>query len=99
MLQYWLKLILNRIEPMSEGHRRYQRIGQAIVTGFLGKGLLVLVNLIAVRLVLGYLGAERYGSWMTISSLLAWIAIADFGLVRRCLKPMPISAAIGHSGR
>lgn len=99
MLQYWLKLILNRIEPMSEGHRRYQRIGQAIVTGFLGKGLLVLVNLIAVRLVLGYLGSERYGAWMTISSLLAWLAIADFGLGNGLITSLSEAYAHQHRDR
>lgn len=97
MLQYWLNLILNRAQPMSEGHRRYQRIGQAIVTGFLGKGVLVLVNLIAVRWVLGYLGAERYGAWMTISSLLAWISIADFGLGNGLITSL--SEAYAHGRR
>jgi O-antigen/teichoic acid export membrane protein len=27
-----------------------------------------------------YLGAERYGAWVTISTAMAWIALADFGL-------------------
>jgi O-antigen/teichoic acid export membrane protein len=79
-LRTWLALLLNRTSPQNSAQRRYQRIGQAVITGFLGRGLIVVVNLIAVRLAINYLGAERYGAWMAISSLLVWITIADFGL-------------------
>jgi O-antigen/teichoic acid export membrane protein len=35
---------------------------------------------ISVPLTLTYLGSERYGMWMAISSIVALLAFADFGL-------------------
>lgn len=38
------------------------------------------VGLIVVPLALGYLGNERYGLWMTVTSLTTMLAFADFGM-------------------
>jgi O-antigen/teichoic acid export membrane protein len=40
----------------------------------------VLSGLIAVPLVIGYLGTERYGAWITISSIAGMLTFADFGI-------------------
>lgn len=49
-----------------------------------GIGLLKLVNLavsfLTVRLFLDVLGAESYGFWLTLSSVVSWITLVDFGL-------------------
>ncbi|WP_163407812.1 lipopolysaccharide biosynthesis protein [Flavobacterium ajazii] len=59
---------------------RYRRI---LLTG--GSTVIVKIfsasiNLITVPLTLSYLGAERYGLWMAISSILALMGFADLGL-------------------
>ncbi len=76
----WFALSLNRVQPQSHGERRYQRILQATLTGFVGKGVAIVVSILAVPLALRYLGSERYGLWMTVSTLLIWLNLADFGL-------------------
>ncbi|MGE5357849.1 MAG: lipopolysaccharide biosynthesis protein [Bacteroidales bacterium] len=38
------------------------------------------VGLLVVPLALGYLGTDRYGLWMTVTSLTAMAAFADFGM-------------------
>lgn len=38
------------------------------------------VGLVSVPLTVGYLGNERYGVWVTLSSLLTWLSVADLGL-------------------
>lgn len=44
------------------------------------KGLTGVISLLSIPLTLGYLGPERFGLWMTIASLQAIFAFADFGL-------------------
>lgn len=44
------------------------------------KGLAGVVMLVSIPLTLRYLGPERFGLWMTITSLQAILAFADFGL-------------------
>ena len=47
--------------------------------------------LVTVRLTLKYLGNERFGLWMTISSVLAMAAFADFGVGIGVLNTMFMS--------
>ena len=66
----------------SEGksHERYRRI---LLTGgstAVVKIFTVAINLITVPLTVKYLGAERYGLWMAISSVMALMSFADLGL-------------------
>lgn len=44
------------------------------------KGLAGVISLVSIPLTLHYLGTERFGLWMTIASLQAIFAFADFGL-------------------
>jgi O-antigen/teichoic acid export membrane protein len=39
----------------------------------------VVVSVLSVPLTVRYLGAESYGVWMTISTMLAWLGLADGG--------------------
>ncbi len=75
-----MNLTLGRIQPSNQGQQRYVRLAQTVLTALAGKGLTFVVGFISVPLTVGYLGAERYGVWVTISSLLVWLTIADLGL-------------------
>ena len=63
-----------------KSNERYRRV---LLTG--GSTAIVkicsaLINLITVPLTVKYLGAERYGLWMAISSVVALMSFADLGL-------------------
>lgn len=45
-----------------------------------GRILAIAVSLVSVPLTVGYLGAERYGAWVTIASMIAFLSITDLGL-------------------
>jgi O-antigen/teichoic acid export membrane protein len=63
-----------------KSHERYRRI---LLTGgstLIVKLFTVAINLITVPLTVNYLGAERYGLWMAISSIMALMGFADLGL-------------------
>ena len=59
---------------------RYRRAAWTTFTSILAKGVTALVSLITVRLTIGYLGTERYGLWMTITSVVSMLMFADFGI-------------------
>lgn len=64
-----------------------------IISGVFTKGMAFMLTLISVPMTLHYLGAERYGIWVTMISMLAWISMADLG-VANGLTPL-LSAAFG----
>lgn len=66
--------------PEGRSKERYRRIGLTTFTSALAKGVTVLTALISVPLTVGYLGVERYGLWMTITSVIAIMAFADLGI-------------------
>lgn len=57
--------------------------------------LRVSIGLVSVPLTLGYLGAERYGLWMTALSLNAFLTFLDAGLVPTLMNRMAEAHAHG----
>jgi O-antigen/teichoic acid export membrane protein len=69
----------------SRGGERYRRAGITASSSFITKALNVAISFLSVPLTVHYLGAERYGVWLTISSLLTWMSMTDFGLAGNAL--------------
>lgn len=78
-------------------HERYRRAVLTSVTSVIAKGVSILTILISVPLTLNYLGTERYGLWMTISSVVGMLIIADFGLGNGLVNA--VSQADGRNSR
>ncbi len=92
-----LKTLLIR-SSADRGRERYRRAGITAFTSYIAKGLTLFVSFVSVPLTVHYLGAERYGVWLTISSLLLWVAVTDFGLGGNALVNV-LSEAIGRDDR
>ncbi len=82
----------------NRGLERYRRVGISASTSYLSKALTILISFVSVPLTVHYLGAERYGVWLTMSSLLTWISMTDFGLAGNALVNA-ISEAHGKDDR
>jgi O-antigen/teichoic acid export membrane protein len=66
--------------PDGRSKERYRRIALTSVTAIAAKGIGILTALISVPLTIDYLGIERYGLWMTMSSVIALLGFADLGI-------------------
>lgn len=75
-----VKLLFGRIETGDHRKRRVISIVQSVVSNLGNKAISMLVSFLSVPLTIGYLGSERYGAWVAIGSVLAWLALTDFGL-------------------
>jgi len=80
----------------TESRKRSLARYRAIVLGGSLAGFSKLISLLSVAitvpLTIRYLGPERYGMWMTISSLLAVLAFADFGIGNGLVSSIASSA-------
>lgn len=72
---------------------RNRRLAVGIASGVFTKGISFLITLVSVPMSLHYLGQERYGIWVTMISVLAWISMVDLG-VANGLTPL-LSSAFG----
>lgn len=80
-----LRRILWQKPPESDtaDSRATERLRRTILSGLaavLARGVWALSLILSVPLTLGYLGQERYGLWMTVTSLLTLLQFADFGI-------------------
>lgn len=84
-------------DEAGRSRERHRRVALTALASALAKIISVGTALISVPLTLHYLGPERYGLWMTISSLVAILAFADLGIGNGLLNA--ISAAHGRDDR
>ena len=81
------------------GRERYRRAGLSGVAAFGGRGTTTLLSLVAVPLTLNYLGPERYGLWLTISSVIALLSFTDLGIGNGLLNAVTLAMAQGDAGK
>jgi len=73
---------------------RHRRLLWSAVASALAKLISVGTGLVSVPLTLHFLGPERYGMWMTMTSLVAMLAFADLGMGNGLLNA--VAAANGR---
>jgi O-antigen/teichoic acid export membrane protein len=76
-------LLFSRRSTSHDNERGAERERRAVTTGGISAVARVVqlgTSFVTVPLTLKYLGNERFGLWMTISSVLAMAAFADFGV-------------------
>src|SRR5262245_42123374 len=83
--------------PEGRARERQRRIALSALASALAKAISVSTALISVPLTLTYLGAERYGMWMTMSSLVAMLSFADLGIGNGLLAS--VASAHGRNDR
>src|SRR5437868_308000 len=83
-INHWMTrlfdLAMSRSAPTDERERRSRSIVRGTAAAMVARGIGSLTGIITVPLTVRYLGAERYGAWMTISSVLVFLGFSDFGL-------------------
>lgn len=68
------------MNDVERAHQRERRIALSAVMSALSKGANLFVMIISVPLAVGHLGSERYGLWMTLTSLIALLGFSDLGV-------------------
>jgi O-antigen/teichoic acid export membrane protein len=63
-----------------KGKERSRRANKSSLITLLNRGISIGIGLISIPLTAKYLGTERFGMWLTLSTFLAWVGAADLGL-------------------
>ncbi|AEE53260.1 MATE family efflux transporter [Haliscomenobacter hydrossis] len=84
---------------LNKGHERSIKIKKNILESILIKGGSVLVSLVMVPLTIDYINPSRYGIWLTISSVVAWVSFFDIGLTQGLRNKFAQAKAAGDDDR
>jgi O-antigen/teichoic acid export membrane protein len=87
------KLFRHREDENAPGHS-YSLILKGISTSLAGRGVAVITSFFAVPLTVRYLGGERYGVWITLTSILGWLTIFDLGIGNTAINS--VAEALAH---
>lgn len=89
--------LLRSFDLLTEEGRARERHRRALLTtlaSVLAKGISLATALISVPLTFHYLGPERFGLWITLSSVVGMLSFADFGIGNGVLNV--VSSAYGR---
>ncbi len=98
ILKRWLKLALGSAHADDHAARRSKGVLRGTVTAIAGRGVGAIVGLATVPLTIGYLGGERYGIWITISTFLAFLSFTDFGIANSLSNALGKAYGEGEHG-
>ena len=73
-------MINNIVKSFFSGNLRSVKIKKQIIYSLLLKGVSIIIGLLLVPLILNYLDSERYGIWLTLSSIIGWFSFFDIGM-------------------
>ena len=76
---------------------RMRRVALATLAALLGKVASAFTVVLSVPLTISYLGSERYGLWLTVSSIIAMLNFADFGIGNGLITK--VAEADGHGDK
>ena len=65
---------------LNKGNIRSVRVKKNILASIIIKGISIIVSLLYVPLLIDYLDIERYGIWLTLTSIVGWFTFFDAGL-------------------
>lgn len=71
--------MINFKQIFKQGGRTAQA-GKQIFFSFILQGIGIVISLLYVPLLLNYLTQEKYGIWLTLTSILGWFSFFDIGL-------------------
>ncbi len=66
----------------TEGHERSIKAKKNILGSFMIKICSIGISLLLVPLTINYVNSSRYGIWLTLSSIVAWLSFFDIGLTQ-----------------
>ena len=70
------------LERFVKGHERSVKAKKNIIASIFIKGFSIVISLLLVPIIINYINPTRYGIWITISSIVAWLSFFDIGLTQ-----------------
>ena len=87
-------MLFNPLNKYLGGDTRTSSVKKNILGSILIKGISILISLLLVPMTLGFVDAEMYGIWLTMSSIMMWLNFFDVGFTHGLKNKL--AEAIAH---
>ena len=78
-----------------KGNTRSAKVRKNIFGSFFVKGFSICVSLLLVPLTIGYVSSELYGIWLTLATIISWVALFDLGFGNGLRNKVAACIAVG----
>ena len=92
-------MLFNPLNKYLGGDSRTSSVKKNILWSFGIKGISIIISLMLVPLTLGYVSAELYGVWLTLSSVVVWLGFFDIGFTQGLKNKLAEAIALGDYKR
>lgn len=86
----WIKNLIQR------GEKRSVVAKKNIIGSFLIKAINMLISFVLVPITINYINPSQYGVWLTLTSMVAWVALFDVGLTQGLRNKFAEAKATGN---
>jgi O-antigen/teichoic acid export membrane protein len=93
-----MNLQLKKILFFLKGHTRGSKAIREVLYSILIQGFSVITGFLYVPLLLDYLTQEKYGIWLTLTSILGWFSFLDLGMGNGLRNKLTVALAMGDFG-
>lgn len=93
-IQIELKNVLQNFKSQTRGGKAKRQVLYSLII----QGLSILIGLLYVPLLLEYLTQEKYGIWLTLTSILGWFSFFDIGMGNGLRNKLTEALAKGNLG-
>ena len=93
------QVIKNRIRNFFQGNERSVEVKKNILFSVLIRFVSILVSFLLVPITIGYVSAELYGVWLTLSSIMTWLSFMDIGFTQGLKNKLTEAIAYNDWGR
>jgi O-antigen/teichoic acid export membrane protein len=93
-----MKLQLKKLLFFLKGHTRGSKAIREVLYSILIQGFSVITGFLYVPLLLDYLTQEKYGIWLTLTSILGWFSFLDLGMGNGLRNKLTVALATGDFG-
>lgn len=77
-----MEAIISRLKSLFQGSERSVAVKKNILYSIIIRVISIVVSFVIVPITIGYVSAELYGVWLTLSSIMTWVSFMDIGFTQ-----------------
>lgn len=77
-----MEAIISKIKSFFKGNERSVAVKKNILYSIIIRVVSIVVSFLIVPITIGYVSAELYGVWLTLSSIMTWVSFMDIGFTQ-----------------